>query len=577
MPVKERNRKKQARSSKRSPVDDKPWWTSPSIDVNWKAVNQLLVFLSALGLACFTWLAWGSAAPQDVSSCHQTTPLVPSRNVVLWDQSILKIEKPGFKEHAIESLQKAVRIRTDAFDNMGNVGEDPRWDVFHQFYSYLKDRFPLVHANLQLSFVNTHGLFYQWTGTDEDLKPILLAAHQDVVPVDNTTWNDWTHPPYDGYYDGQQVSSLTRLRQIHSNNSTGKKIWGRGSSDDKSQLISILTSVELLLEQDFRPARTVVLAFGFDEEAGGFYGARYLAEYIRSVYGYDGISMIVDEGAGFYNLTGAMLAIPGVTEKGLYNVRIEVHGPGGHSSMPPKHTTIGILAEILATLEAEPDSLSIFARDAVAWLFHDVPVVRSLVPTTKAIDMIHGGVKFNALPESAWAAINHRVSVTSSLGAVQEWYQKTLSPIAEKHGMTFDAFGEHISNVNISSRYHLKVDNATLHGVEPAPFSPSGPTDLPFQLLSGTIKATYNAHRHLGDEVNELTVSPGMMTGNTDTRHYWDLSKHIFRYNHHYGGKKPDPSANGIHTVNEFIEADVLLESIKFFVTLILNADENEL
>ncbi|KAJ2934048.1 hypothetical protein H1R20_g3051, partial [Candolleomyces eurysporus] len=543
-----------------------------------------------MGLAGVSWFAWVYAVHQD-TSCYQTSPLVPNRNALLWDELNLKIEKPSFKRYAIESLQDAVRIRTDAFDNMGNVGEDPRWKVFHRFYSYLEDRFPLVHSNLQLSFVNTHGLFYQWTGTDENLKPILLAAHQDVVPVENSTVGSWTHPPYDGYYDGN-------------------RIWGRGSSDDKSQLISILTSVELLLEQEFRPTRTVVLAFGFDE-AGGFYGARYLADYIKSVYGYDGISMIVDEGAGFYNLTGAMLAIPGVTEKGLYNVRIEVSGPGGHSSMPQKHTTIGLLADILETLENEPESLSISAnhpvsaiaqclipnvkvpdiprallslfafllkyqtaRDAVAWWFRDVQVVRSLVPTTKAIDMIHGGVKFNALPENAWAVVNHRVSVTSSLSAVQEWYAKVLSPIADNYGITFDAFGERIVNGN--SAYFLKVDNATLRGVEPAPFSPSGPKDLPFQLLSGTIKATFNAHRHLGD-VNEITVSPGMMTGNTDTRHYWDLSKHIFRYNHHYGGKKPDPSANGIHTVNEFIEADVLLESIRFFVTLILNADENEL
>jgi hypothetical protein len=111
MPVKERSKKKQARSSKRSPVDDKPWWTSPSIDVNWKAVNQLLVVFSVLGLACLSWFAWGSVVPQDTPSCHQTAPLVPSRNVVLWDQLNLNIEKPGFKQHAIESLQKAVRIR----------------------------------------------------------------------------------------------------------------------------------------------------------------------------------------------------------------------------------------------------------------------------------------------------------------------------------------------------------------------------------------------------------------------------------------------------------------------------------
>ena len=51
----------------------------------------------------------------------------------------------------------------------------------------------------------------------------------------------------------------------------GESIWGRGSSDDKSGLIGILSSIETLLENRFQPTRTVVLAFGFDEEAGGFY------------------------------------------------------------------------------------------------------------------------------------------------------------------------------------------------------------------------------------------------------------------------------------------------------------------
>ena len=35
----------------------------------------------------------------------------------------------------------------------------------------------------------------------------------------------------------------------------------------------------------------------------------------------------------------------------------------------------------------------------------------SLVSTTQAIDLIGGGVKSNALPELAWAVVNHRISV----------------------------------------------------------------------------------------------------------------------------------------------------------------------
>ena len=75
------------------------------------------------------------------------------------------------------------------------------------------------HAKLELTKVNTYGLIFVWKGSDRALKPLLLAAHQgwfvaasisihltgvltDVVPVDSTTIDQWTHPPFSGYFDG---------------------------------------------------------------------------------------------------------------------------------------------------------------------------------------------------------------------------------------------------------------------------------------------------------------------------------------------------------------------------------------
>lgn len=97
-----------------------------------------------------------------------------------------------------------------------------------------------------------------------------------VVPAPASTLDRWTHPPFQGHYDG-------------------KYVWGRGSEDDKSNLIAILTAIDILFNADFQPSRTVLLSIGFDEEGGAEqgYGARCLAEHILEVYGVDGIEMIV--------------------------------------------------------------------------------------------------------------------------------------------------------------------------------------------------------------------------------------------------------------------------------------------
>ncbi|KIK75343.1 hypothetical protein PAXRUDRAFT_91550, partial [Paxillus rubicundulus Ve08.2h10] len=92
---------------------------------------------------------------------------------------------------------------------------------------------------------------------------------------------------------------------------------------------------------------------------------------------------------------------------------------------------------------------------------------------------------------------------------------------------------------------------------------------------SGTIKTAYNSHRGITGGDN-IIVSPGIMSGNTDTKYYWKLTPHIFRYGHANGaggGKLP----SGVHTVDEFIPVSSFVEMIRFFTVLILNVDESSL
>lgn len=148
------------------------------------------------------------------------------------------------------------------------------------------------YESLKVETVNVHGLLYTWQGSAQNLKPLLFMAHSDVsklrnaiesvteisevVPAGESTSLQWTYPPFSGHFDGEFI-------------------WGRGSEDDKSNLIAMMTAVESLLVCDYQPQRTVIISVGFDEEGGAdrSYGARCLAETLLERYGKDGIELIV--------------------------------------------------------------------------------------------------------------------------------------------------------------------------------------------------------------------------------------------------------------------------------------------
>jgi Gly-Xaa carboxypeptidase len=128
----------------------------------------------------------------------------------------------------------------------------------------------------------------------------------------------------------------------------------------QNNVIGILTALEFMLKNGWRPARTVVAAFGMDEEVGGGRGAASISDFLQDKYGKYGIAMIVDEGGmGIETLYGTQFALPGMAEKGYGNFMIKVDVAGGHSSIPSKHTSIGILSKIISEIEDqelfEPD------------------------------------------------------------------------------------------------------------------------------------------------------------------------------------------------------------------------------
>ncbi|GAA6012255.1 hypothetical protein JCM11491_007073 [Sporobolomyces phaffii] len=523
-------------------------------------------------------------SPAEVSNCPQAEPYVPKSGKL--DQNRDKIYSPEYRKASAEILSGFVQVQSPSFDDLGKIGgdnADKRWDAFYGVSDYLNQTFPRVYETLSLEKVNTHGIVLTWEGSDATLKPTLFAGHVDVVPVDPSTLDQWTHPPWKGFYDGEYL-------------------WGRGSVDDKHAVSAILEAVTLLIEKDFVPKRTLTIALGFDEESKGRNGAGHIQTYLEAKYGRDGVAVIVDEGGlGIGEQFGMQAAIPAVGEKGYVDIKFTLTTPGGHSSIPPDHTSIGIISQLVTSLEANPfkpllpldspvfslltcaaehgqlpaslkrdvkhgatsDKKGSKAREAAA---NEVAKLgrgpRYLVSTSQAIDIIRAGVKVNALPESVELVANYRVAIGSEIQDVKDHISALVDPVARRFDLSTDVFGvastvsaEHVGG-------HLNV--VSINELPPAPVSPTTDSTA-WDVLAGTIL-------HTLDRSNNLVVAPGIMSGNTDTRYYWNLTRNIFRFT-------PIDRLKSInlHTVDERLFFDDHIDAVWFFHELARSYDEVEL
>jgi len=425
---------------------------------------------------------------------------------------------------------------------------------------------------VKIDRVNKLGLLYTLEGTDSKLKPIMFTAHQDVVPA--TSPEQWTHPPFVPYYDG-------------------KFVWGRGASDCKNNLIGLLSVMEDLLSQHWRPKRTIILGFGFDEETGGVRGASYLAAELEKRYGKEGIVMIMDEGGmGLESYGHFVYALPAVTEKGFLNVILTLEVNGGHSSRPPEHTAIGIMAEIIVALEQNPFKPRLtkenpfrgFLECQVRYTPHEVESwlkdallkgddefkignrlaeargkeVRFSIQTSQAVDIIQSGEKSNQLPESVRTVVNYRIAPHDSLASVKNRIVDVVSPIANKHGIHVRGFECTASPDEVHPSFTEKLNLSSMLDLSPSPISPTSPTNPVWALFAGVIRQVFESTSSFSGK----TVVPvgDIMTGNTDTTHYWNLTKNIYRFTPARAGTR-----KGVHTVDERIEMKAHVEGMRVY------------
>jgi len=167
---------------------------------------------------------------------------------------------PTSSERAIlaRRLSRAVQINTESRDDAPWDPTHPLWDNQRDFSDWLEAEFPsLFRPPIRHEYINTHGHLYTWPGSDLSLKPILLMAHVDTVPVSADTLEEWTFPPYDGHISRDATPDTQ-----------GEWIWGRGANDCKNSLLAMYNVIERLIDEGFQPRRTILVANGYDEEVG---------------------------------------------------------------------------------------------------------------------------------------------------------------------------------------------------------------------------------------------------------------------------------------------------------------------
>ncbi len=444
--------------------------------------------------------------------------------------SIESNPSPEVSTASLQHFQEAIRFKTIS-NSDPSLFDSAQFFGFHRF---LKKTYPTVHSRMSLEIVANYSLLYKWEGKNPGLNPIVLMAHQDVVPIEEATRAMWLVDPFAG--------------ELKDN-----FIWGRGTADDKVNLISIMEAAQKLLTENYQPERTVYLVFGHDEELGGS-GAQAIVALMKSRN--IAPEMVLDEGGIITKekVPGMTkpVALIGTSEKGYLSLQLTAEKNGGHSSMPESETSIDILAKALIKLREHPfdpgfspstqgfmehigPEMPFFKKIIFAnrWLFKGIIIGiyemtgsgNALVRTTIAPTILQAGVKDNVIPTLAQATVNFRLLPGDSSSGVMERVKKIIDD----------------ERVTVSAFNNFKGE----------PSSITSEDSFAYKKTDEIAKKTF---------LNTVTT-PFLMIGGTDSRHFSEISSGIIKFS-------PITDPVGFHGIDERVSLESYQAALWFFEQL---------
>ena len=434
------------------------------------------------------------------------------------------------KDAAVASLQQLVQCKTISYN-------DPSLEdnaEFEKLVALLPKLYPAFAEVCPLQQLPDRALLFKWAGKASD-KPCVMMSHYDVVPVMEEMWEK---PPFAGIIEDGVL-------------------WGRGTLDTKVTMNAALSAANELIKTGFQPEQDVYFAFSGGEEINGM-GAVNIVNWFAE----NGITpaLVLDEGGAVVEKVFPGVKEPcamiGIAEKGMINAKYSVRSSGGHASAPLPKSPITTLAKACRSIVDHPFKMRISPAagqmfDTLArrstfvyklifsnlWCFKPVldlickksgGEMNALVRTTTAFTQAQGSDARNVIPVEASLVSNMRLNPGDSVASAAEYLRKTVND--------------------------PDVEITVMESHEPSPISETGCDS--WNKIAAAVAATWNG----------CVVTPYLMVQCSDSRHYADISRHVYKFSAMDLTKEERGS---IHGNNERIRLEVIERSVEFYIRLL--------
>ena len=422
-------------------------------------------------------------------------------------------------------LSGAIKFQTVTYGQ--GVREAERTAALRGLHDYLDRAYPYFHEDAPQEIFG-ESLLFVWRGTDENLPPILLMAHLDVAPVAEGTEGNWTHEPFSGdIADGY--------------------VWGRGTFDNKSAAVALMEAGDRLAQSNFQPRRTIMFAFGEDQEAGGSKGNAAIAKALadRGVR----FAWVLDEGSPIlkepYPGIERPVAFVSIAEKGFLRLELAAKGEGQEAALS---RAVGA-----ALNRSFPSDLDIIQRAKLDVLTPYAPFGERLKLANLWLTrpLVIGTIEADPATASAL-----RTTIVSPMTAAAEDDDANLRAIdVHLHqGDTIASVTEHVTSAIGNAEIEVRPLTATQA-------EPSRITDVnspAYAYIARAIAETF-----------VVPVAPEVMTRPTDLRHYLDMADAVLRFSPFTAA--PDDLAR-LHGTDERVAIADLGPAVGFYTWLIRNS-----